>query len=508
MIPQPLRAVLVAVLCLFLAGCRAPAPSTAPTLAASPTGASPAAPESHGAEPVDVLIVGAGLAGLTTAYELQKAGVSYRVLELAPRVGGRVRTGSYPDQARAEVGLAEFWSGNPAIDLAKELTLELELVEPGLSSFMVDGTLYPFTHYESNQEFIRSVLGQDYPQYQAWDETMQALVHQVEDGTPPPELMKLKDVSFQEWLETQPISPRARTMVKAVVDPEIGTSISRISALDGIAEWHLFVGRGAVPHHVVGGNQKLTEALADAIGREHISLNTQVTNVTDTAKGVEVRAVDTANFENRTFRGRYVVLTVPLYRLFEIQFAPRLSDAVYRAVHTQGWGAYFTAHCLLDQEAQKYWTVDGLSVLPILSGGRLGVIYPGLESPPGTVMINLLVTGEHAEIFNARTMSFDDVQKSLEWAMDQTFPGVKPMIRQWTFYRYHPRAIASWPVGRSRFDELSEGLRRPHGRLYFAGDFTEGTHSDGAMKSAYRVSDQLRQVVGGYGATPRAIVPR
>lgn len=512
--PLRLRSLLF-LLCLLLAGCQTapPTPATpASPTATSATAAAPASPvaaTSTAASPVvsatplaeapavDVVIVGAGLSGLTTAYELKKAGISYRVVELAPRVGGRVRTGTYPDGAQAEVGLAEFWTGNPAIDVAKELGVELELVEPGLSSFMVDGKLYPFTTYESNQEFIASALKGDYRQYQAWDQKMQKLVHELEDGTPSAEMQALMDVSFQDWLEKEPISPLARKMVKAVLEPEIGTSIARISALDGIAEWHLFAGKGATPHHCVGGNQKLTEALADAVGRDNISLNTQVTNITDTEEGVEVRAVDTATFANRTFRARYAVTTVPLFRLFEIQFTPRLSDEVYRAVHTQSWGAYFTAHCILDKAAEKYWTVDGTSVLPILSGGALGVIYPGhTNEGSDTTMVNLLVTGSQAEAFNARTMSFDDVEKVLERTMESTFPGIGPMIRQWTFYRYHPRAIASWPVKRSRFDALSQGLRKAHGHLYFAGDFTESTHSDGAMKSAYRVSGQIRKAMG------------
>ncbi len=467
-------------------------PSPKATPASTPQATS--SPQTQ-AEEVDVLIVGAGLSGLTTAYNLQKSGISYRILELAPRVGGRVRTGSYPEGTQAEVGLAEFWTGNPAIDLAKELKVELELVEPGLSSFMIDDKLYPFTTYDSNQEFIKSALKDDYPAYQAWDKEMEALVHQVESGHITPELMALKDVKFDQWLGKQKISELAKKMVKAVIEPEIGTTINQIGALDGIAEWHLFVGKGATPQHAVGGNQKLTDAIAKAVGEENISLNTQVTNVLDTPEGVEVRAVDTTNFENRTYRAKSVVMTVPLFRLFEIQFVPRLSDNIYEAIHTQDWGAYFTAHCILDKEAEKFWTVDGTSVLPILTGGPLGVIYPGQDGPnKSVVMINLLVTGNPAEAFNARTTSLDDVQQQLERAMENTYPGSKKMIRKWTFYRYHPRAIASWPVGRSRFDELSEGLRKAHGNIYFAGDFTESSHSDGAMKSALRVSSQLKAV--------------
>lgn len=468
---------------------------------------SSAAPEQHSAQsgqtssqqedqPVDVLIVGGGLSGLSTAYQLKKSGISYRILELAPRVGGRVRTGTYPEKVQAEVGLAEFWDGNPALEIVKELNVKMERVDTGLSSFMTDGKLQPFTH-NTNQEFIAGLLGpQDYKTYEAWDKKMTALQHELEDREPGPELMKLKDISFEDWLKKEKLPPKAFAMIKAVLDPEVGTSISRISALDGIAEWHIFSGKGANPNHVVGGNQNLTEAIADNIGREHISVNTQVTNVIDTAEGVEVRAMDTSSYKNKTFKAKYVVMAIPLFRLFEIQFVPRLSDKVYEAVHTQSWGAYLTAHALLDKSAAKYWTQNNETVLPILTGGPLGVMYEGIvpENSP-YVMINHLVTGDHAEIFNARTMSLDDVQKQLEDAYEKTFPGSRQLIKKWTFYRYHPRAVASWPVGRSRFDALSNELRKAHGHLYFGGDFTESSHSDGAVLSAQRVSKQISDVM-------------
>ncbi|MGV3523902.1 MAG: flavin monoamine oxidase family protein [Candidatus Sericytochromatia bacterium] len=480
--------VLIVWLSLLLSGCN-PAQTESEGPPPSEKSQAPAAqsPETE----TEVLIVGGGLSGLSTAYQLKKAGIRYRILELAPRVGGRVRTGQYPEKVSAEVGLAEFWDGNPALDIAQALKVPMERVDTSFSSFLLDGHIQAFTQ-DSNAAFLKATLGADYPAYQAWDAEMGKLIHALEAGPPSAELLKLKDVAFADWLTQQKLPAKGQALVKAVLEPEIGTSLKRIGALDGIAEWHLFTGKGLSPNHVVGGNQNFTEALADHVGREHISLNTQVTNVIDTPEGVEVRAMDTATFRNRTFKARYAVLAIPLYRLFEIQFVPRLSQDIYQAVHTQSWGAYFTAHVQLDKAAEKYWTQAGSNVLPILSGGPLGVIYPGnAEADAEEVLLNLLITGDHAEAFNSRALSLDDVQQQLEAAFEKTFPGIGPLIRKWTFYRYHPRAIASWPVGRSRFDALSNGLRKAHGHLYFGGDFTESSHSDGAVVAALRVSQQI-----------------
>ena len=73
------------------------------------------------------------------------------------------------------------------------------------------------------------------------------------------------------------------------------------------------------------------------------------------------------------------------------------------------------------------------------------------------------------------------------------------------FYRFHPRAIAAWPVGRSRFDEFSNEIRRPENNVYLAGDFTESSHSDGAFISAHRV---VQAILGSRHAKDRRALPR
>src|ERR1700704_2857430 len=61
----------------------------------------------------EVIILGAGLSGMAAAYELKKAKVPFHILEIGPRVGGRVRTVRYERPGKPEVntdaGMEEYW---------------------------------------------------------------------------------------------------------------------------------------------------------------------------------------------------------------------------------------------------------------------------------------------------------------------------------------------------------------------------------------------------------------
>lgn len=72
-----------------------------------------------------IIIIGAGLAGLTAAYFLKKEGISATILEARPRIGGRIHTIYKENEASMEMGAT--WLGKKhahLLTLLKELKID------------------------------------------------------------------------------------------------------------------------------------------------------------------------------------------------------------------------------------------------------------------------------------------------------------------------------------------------------------------------------------------------
>jgi len=93
----------------------------------------------------DVLVVGAGPAGLTASYLLTKEGVSTQVIEADPHyVGGISRTASYKD-FRFDIGGHRFFSkSKEVVDLWNEILPQDFIDRPRMSRIYYDGKYYSY----------------------------------------------------------------------------------------------------------------------------------------------------------------------------------------------------------------------------------------------------------------------------------------------------------------------------------------------------------------------------
>jgi monoamine oxidase len=139
---------------------------------------------------VDVIVVGAGMAGLTAARALAEAGRTVTLLEASGRVGGRIHTVREGDEV-IELG-AEFVHGRPP-----ELWAAIE--EAGLETYELDG---PMLSFDSNS----GRLEPHDPQEDSFD-----ILDQLASHTGP-------DISFAEYLDRHPVSEEERSSAIGYVE--------------------------------------------------------------------------------------------------------------------------------------------------------------------------------------------------------------------------------------------------------------------------------------------------
>ena len=95
----------------------------------------------------DIIIIGAGLTGLTLAYYLKKHPVDVTVIEARKRLGGRIFTKNNPNSANIELGAT--WLGKQHVQLLKLLgELKLQIFKQEMGKFAIY-EIYPDNKFET-----------------------------------------------------------------------------------------------------------------------------------------------------------------------------------------------------------------------------------------------------------------------------------------------------------------------------------------------------------------------
>jgi monoamine oxidase len=147
---------------------------------------------------VDVVIVGAGLAGLSAARELRRAGRSVRVLEARDRVGGRTLNHVFEDGTIVDLG--GQWIGpsqTRALAYAEELGVGLHpTYEDGEHVLAIDGEKRRFADetFGFDEETLVDV-GKVQAELEALGATIEIEAPWDTDGA-----RELDDVTLDAWL--------------------------------------------------------------------------------------------------------------------------------------------------------------------------------------------------------------------------------------------------------------------------------------------------------------------
>jgi monoamine oxidase len=220
-----------------------------------------------------IVVVGAGLAGLTCAYRLRRAGYAATVYEAADRVGGRcwtIRDG-FADGQLAEHGGELIDQGHTAIrQLTQELRLNLDnLLQAEANDtepcYYFDGAPYPFVEATNDLKAIWMPLHRDVSQA-----SYPTLYNNYTQRG-----YQLDQLSVRDWInQTVPggIGSRLGQLLDVAYNIEYGAETTTQSSLNllyllgysGQGQLRIF-GPSNEKYHVRGGNDQLVSRLAGRV---------------------------------------------------------------------------------------------------------------------------------------------------------------------------------------------------------------------------------------------------
>jgi monoamine oxidase len=421
------------------------------------------------AGPVErVVVIGAGIAGLTVANALTRGGIECVVVEARDRIGGRLHT---VDLAGSPVDLGGSWIhtpvGNPMRAFADQAGVRCRSANPlpELAGFDC-GEGRRLSAAEVGESL--SLQLEDFPQARG-----RLLAELGPDAS--------AAAGIEAFVAGSGLAPgparRARQALRALVEGESADLAERQSLRwmwnEMEYQGHYF---GDAPE---GGYRRLAEAMAVGVD---LRLGVEVAEIACSAGGVRVRGADGTSED-----GSHVVVTVPLGVLKRgtPQFRPALPPDRLAAIERLGFD-------------EPFWRTAGLPHAMIFprDSGAPAVWAIGLDAfGAGPVLIFQIF---HSAACHVLGTAPDDAAR---WVLDlladaigRSCPAPAAVaVTSWANDRYSSGAYTHIPPGANPAD--ADVLGEPiGGRLLFAGEHTQSTrlaYADGAMTSGIREAKRL-----------------
>src|SRR5215510_12323526 len=460
-----------------------------------------------------VIIIGAGLAGLSAAFELSRLGHEVSLLEARLRPGGRVYTLREPfsDGMYAEAGAARIPDNHQlTLKYIKLFGLTLDSFEPGNLAQVayIRGRRVKIPAGE--EEPLTGLPGALKPEERKgslaglWERYVTPVFKEMGNpaatGWPPDSLKKYDMVTFAEFLRRQGSSPDAIALMEMpYYKPEDDT----ISALWSLREARLLRAQRR-EYKIRGGNDLLPKAFAARLARK-IRYGAQVVKIERDASRVSVLYRQAG--ETNRLTADYLICAIPLTLLRRIEVSPPFSPEKRRVIEQH---SYESATRVFLQAKGLGLRGDGLSGFGFsdhpeaiwrptfnqsnrqMASGQMANRQMG-----GRDILVSYLSGSQAR--RVAAMNKDERITSTLDRFEKIFPGLRENFEGGASFCWDEdewaRGAYSILKPHEMFSFLPH-LARPEGRVYFAGEHASAWPGwmQGALESGNRAAKEINAV--------------
>ncbi|MFI5237085.1 MAG: flavin monoamine oxidase family protein [Ignavibacteriales bacterium] len=411
-----------------------------------------------------VVIIGAGISGLSAAYKLMQNGINVKLIEARNRIGGRIFTHKFSDE-NLTCELGAEWVGRSherLIQLCEDFGLELQN--------------HQFeTHLTLNGEHKK--VG-DWDFTSEWNKKYKTLLEHFNSLPDGSDVKKEFDkLDWWRYLVNNGISETDLELKELLDSTDFGETIRQVSAYAGISEYAESSEKNEMDFHIKGGNSQIIFKLAEAVGNGNIILKTKAELVEQNNNGVTVYARNGVKYDADN-----VICTTPTYSLMKIKWEPKLPKYYLDALNELQYSRIIKTSVLF---SERFWKDESLDMITDTlphyffhstknQEGTKGILTSYAVGDRAYLLSKMNMQKKIEEICKTLKPAFGDVEKFAENAVHYYW-GSDPFTQgAYAIYNKH------------QWLSVRETLNKNHGRVYFAGEhladwqgFMEGAINSG-----------------------------
>lgn len=437
---------------------------------------------------IDVAIIGAGLAGLTAARDLKRAGnESFVVLEARDRVGGRTFNHDLGNGYFSEAGGQWIGPGQTAVaDLARELGVgTFPTYWQGKLVMLADGaraTIENDGGFAVDPKLTRELeeMAKSVPTAAPWTS---------------PRAAEFDAMSLADWLAAKNLSPEDQIGWVLAAQVTTGASPARLSMLHYLSLINSAdcnyrrleaVQGGAQETRISGGSQILSIKMAEALG-DKVRLKSPVLRIENWQNGPAV--IRTAN---GVVKARSVIVALSPSLCHQIAFDPPLPEK--RREMQRRWPAYAPMRKTAHVYKKAFWREKGLSGMCMQLKGPVQFAF---DNSPEDVSFGVI-----SAFVNNGVLPSDPKAAEAELSRIYAEALGEEALHPVAYHELDWGTADRWslsctsPIPPGFLTKYGDVLHPPIGRLIWAGTETADiwiTTMDGAIRSGHKAALQALQ---------------